>query len=39
MDLVAYGIDAILTVLLLGPWFEDRRRARAKELFAPEYVP
>jgi hypothetical protein len=39
MDLVAYGIDAILTVLLLGPWFGDRRRARAKELFAPEYVP
>jgi hypothetical protein len=36
---VAYGLDAILTVLLLGPWFGDRRRARAKELFAPEYVP
>jgi hypothetical protein len=36
---VAYGIDAMLTVQLIGPWFGERRRRRAKELFGTKYVP
>jgi hypothetical protein len=36
---VAYGIDAMLTIQLLGSWFGNRRRARAIELFGAQYVP
>jgi hypothetical protein len=36
---VAYGIDAMLTVQLLAPWFGERRRARATEVFGAGFVP
>jgi hypothetical protein len=36
---VAYGIDAMLTVQLLSPWFGRRRRARARDLFGADFVP
>jgi hypothetical protein len=36
---VAYGVDALLAIQLLVPWFGERRRARARELFGNKYVP
>jgi hypothetical protein len=36
---VADGIDAMLTVRLLGSWFGQRRRLKAQELFGSEFVP
>ena len=36
---VAYGLDAMLTIQLLHPWFGTRRRERARELFGAKYVP
>lgn len=34
-----YGIDAMLTVQLLSPWFGERRRRTASQLFGREYEP
>jgi hypothetical protein len=36
---VANGWDALEVIQLLGPWFGERRRERARELFGSGCVP